>query len=319
MISQNINQTMKKWILIAAVMGLCLEASAQYADILKPHSAELVALYKKNHVSFVNYAERKSKRDSIISISAIDSSGNILIKREVKSVHYFDFNEQGLLQNRLDSVRMMGSLSTYSASAGYQSNGLLYSLEIPTGTSVFVYDKTKRILNENFLPKGARVFCKNVYKYDEAMRLVYEELRDSIGRPYKDHSYTYDKNGNLLKEEENEYFKGNTKNYLGYIYTYNTAGQRTGMLINVVENFGTADDETGVKHNARYNTISETYTYDKSGNMIKKSHTDAKNPKMNFTVNMEYLPNGLVSSEQTINRKGVITSVMVYMYEYYGK
>ena len=310
---------MKNWILIAIVMGLALRSSAQYAEILKPQPAELVALYKKNHVSFVNYSERKQGKDTLVSISAVDSSGYILIKRETKNIHYFDYNANGDLENRLDSVKMMGKIFRYSYSAGYQGHGLLYSLELPTGTSVFVYDELKHTLNENFLPTGAKFFCKNIYKYDDAYRLVYEELRDSIGRPYKDHSYTYDKSSKLAKEEINEYFKGNTKNYLGYIYTYNAAGKISGMQINVVENYGTADDETGVKHNARFNTISESYTYDKAGNMVKKIHADAKNPKVNYTMNMEYYENGLLGVEQTVNKKGVITSLMTYKYEYYGK
>ena len=88
---------MKKWILIAVFAGLTLTLKAQYAEILKPFPKDLVELYRKNHVSFVNYSERRHEKDSLIAISAVDSSGNILIKRDIKSIHYFEYNENGEL------------------------------------------------------------------------------------------------------------------------------------------------------------------------------------------------------------------------------
>ena len=312
-------QTMTKLLLFLGCLGSVYNASAQYKEILKPEMPQSAALYKKNHVSFFTYAERKETHDSIYSISAVDSSGYILLRRDVKSVHYFDYDNSGLLINRLDTFKIMGQLEVYSYSASYQDFGLLNALELPTGTSVFRFYKDKNLLSENFLPKGGKIFCKNTYKYDAAHRLVYEELHDSIGRPYQDHSYTYDAKGNLVKEETNTYLKGNAKNYIGYIYSYNSNGQLTGTQINIVENYGTADDETGEKHIPRYNTISESFQYDKAGNLIKKTHADAKNAILNYTMTYEYLPNGLKRFERTFNKKGELKNTMVYDYKYYGK
>ena len=311
---------MKYLCVIATILisyGYC---SAQYSDILKPQPAELAALYKKNNVSFVNYFQKtKRNTDSLYAIAAVDSSGYILIKREGKSVHYFQYDESNRLQNRLDSIRSFGSLYVYSYSAGYLGNGLLYSMELPTGVSVFRFDNSESQLNENFLPTGAKLFKKNIYKYNKALKLTFEEYRDSIGRPYSDHSYSYNDKGQKISETSNDYFVGNTKNSMVYFYSYNAAGLLTGMQINVIENYGTADDETGVKHNARYNTISESYIYDKNGLMIKKIHSDSKHSSLNYTVVMDYLENGLLQQEETTNKKGEIISTMTYKYEFYAK
>ena len=251
--------------------------------------------YEEDGETVGSYAFEYDSLGRLIRSTAMDENGSVTQRTE----HLYD------AFNRLSGQSWTLGAQTYSEryaySDGEKGDGSLTSMTAATGDSLsFGYDTLKR-LNRVTVKNGSYVILNTAYAYRdvswnrgsaqvefrnvrlgsdsgmllEGKKYVYDdvgnlkEIRESTGDFNKLVEYAYDSQNQLTSEA---YYKsGETKAYLTYYYTYDTAGNL--LTVSQKEGDTTTLLQTYTYGDAQWNDLltavnGQAITYDASGNPL---------------------------------------------------
>ena len=251
--------------------------------------------YEEDGETVGSYAFEYDSLGRLIRSTAMDENGSVTQRTE----HLYD------AFNRLSGQSWTLGAQTYSEryaySDGEKGDGSLTSMTAATGDSLsFGYDTLKR-LNRVTVKNGSYVILNTAYAYRdvswnrgsaqvefrnvrlgsdsgmllEGKKYVYDdvgnlkEIRESTGDFNKLVEYAYDSQNQLTSEA---YYKsGETKAYLTYYYTYDTAGnlltvsQKEGDTTTLLQTYTYGDAQW---HDLLTAVNGQAITYDASGNPL---------------------------------------------------
>ena len=246
-------------------------------------------------------------------VTTTPSTSFTVKKLDGASQYKFAVTANGKTAVSKKSAAVTGATSGYykKSESAYDEDGKLKS------TDTYKYDAAGNLL-EHVTRYGSKVTNKTVRTYDKAGKLIVQTDTDGDGLVTKKNSYTYGKSGNLLTftQAYPSTFPSGSKSVRafdadGYVRTDTdyANGKETGKSTNTYDKNGNMIKRT--TNNVSGGTYTDTYEYDKDGNMV--AHDNANYSEVNT-----YDKDGNVLTTTNYNADGSLSGKSANTYDKNG-